>query len=136
MKIGKPRFVFHPLHSQALDVDPSREILTNSFEACSCNVGNLVKDQNENVRAYPWTTEATQPVWICIVSIIQLDVVVTTVSLFLHLKRHEAELNAVALLGGQQPLTVSVTWVIIVSKLGVGVKVFLTGFCFQTTSTL
>lgn len=85
---------------------------------------------------YPRTTEATQPVWVCVVSIIQLDVVITAVGFFLHLKRYKAELNAIALFSGQQPLTVCVTRVVIISKLGMGVKVFLTGFCFQTTSTL
>lgn len=44
---------FIHFHKQALHVDLSHEILTNSFGVCSCNVGNLVKDQNENVRAYP-----------------------------------------------------------------------------------
>lgn len=73
---------------------------------------------------------------VLLVPIVQLDVIVAAIGLFLHLKGNEAQLDAVALLGGQQPLTVGVTWVVVVSKLGVRVEVLLTNFCLQTTSTL
>lgn len=90
----------------------------------------------KNIKSYPWTAEATESMWVGVVPVVQLDVVITTVSFLLYLKRNEAQLDAVALFGRQQPLAVCVTRVIIVSKLRVRVKVLLTSFCFQTTSTL
>ena len=71
-----------------------------------------------------------------VVAVVQLDVVVPAVGLLLHLEGDEAELDAVALLRRQQPLTVRVTGVVVVSELGVGVKVLLTDVCFETTSAL
>lgn len=88
------------------------------------------------METYPWTTEAAESMWVGVIPIVQLDVVITTVGLLLYLKSDEGELDAVALFSRQQPLTVGVTRVIIVSKLGVRVEVLLTSFCFQTTSTL
>lgn len=73
---------------------------------------------------------------VLLIPIVQLDVIVATVGLLLHFEGNEAQLDAVALLGGQQPLAVGVTGVVVVSKLGVGVEVLLTNFCLQTTSTL
>lgn len=88
------------------------------------------------MKTYPWTAEATKSMWVGVVPVVQLDVVITTVGFLLHLKCDEAELDAVALLSCQQPLAVSVTGVIVVSKLWVWVEVLVTSICFQTTSTL
>lgn len=88
------------------------------------------------MQTYPWTAEATKSMWVGVVPVVQLDVVITTISFLLYLKRDEAELDAVALLSCQQPLAVSVTGVIVVSKLWVRVEVLVTSICFQTTSTL
>lgn len=73
---------------------------------------------------------------VLLIPIVQLDVIVAAIGLLLHLEGNEAQLDAVALLGGQQPLTVGVTGVVVVSKLGVRVEVLLTNVCLQTTSTL
>lgn len=91
---------------------------------------------DENSNPYPWTTEASESMAVGIIPVVQLNVIVPTVSFLLHLKSDEAQLDAIALLSRQQPLAVGVAWVIIVSKLGVRVEVLLTGFCFQPTSTL
>lgn len=69
-----------------------------------------------------------------LVPVVQLDVIVAAIGLLLHLKGNEAQLDAVALLGRQQPLAVGVTGVVVVSKLGVRVEVLLANFCLQTTS--
>lgn len=71
-----------------------------------------------------------------LIPVVQLDVVIAAVSLLLHLKGDEAQLNAVALLGGQQPFAVRVTGIVVVSKLGVRVEVLLSDFCLQTTAAL
>lgn len=73
---------------------------------------------------------------VLLIPIVQLDVIVAAVGLLLHLEGNEAQLDAVALLGGQQPLAVGVTGVVVVPKLGVRVEVLLTNVCLQTTSTL
>lgn len=73
---------------------------------------------------------------VLLVPIVQLDVIVAAIGLLLHLEGDEAQLDAVALLGGQQPLAVGVTGVVVISKLGVRVEVLLTDVCLQTTSTL
>ncbi|KAG7221889.1 hypothetical protein INR49_016915 [Caranx melampygus] len=65
-----------------------------------------------------------------------LDVVITTVGFLLYLKCDEAQLDAIALFSHQQPLTVGVTRVVVVTKLGVRVEVLLASFCLQTTPTL
>lgn len=71
-----------------------------------------------------------------LVPVVQLNVVVAAVGLLLHLKGDEAQLDAVALLGRQQPLAVGVTGVVVVSELRVGVEVLLTDLRLQTPSTL
>lgn len=71
-----------------------------------------------------------------VISVVELDVVIATVSLLLYLESDEAELNAITLLGDQQPLAVRVTRVVIVPELRVRVEVLLTSLCFQTASTL
>lgn len=73
---------------------------------------------------------------VLLIPIVQLDVIVAAIGLLLHLEGDEAQLDAVALLGGQQPLAVGVTGVVVISKLGVRVEVLLTDVCLQTTSTL
>jgi len=88
------------------------------------------------MKSYPWTAEASESMWVGVVAVVQLDVVVATVGFLLHLEGDEAQLDAVALLGRQQPLAVGVTGIVAVSKLGVGVKVLLASFGFQTTATL
>lgn len=70
------------------------------------------------------------------VPVVQLNVVVAAVGLLLYFEGNEGQLDAVALLSGQQPLTLCVTRVIVVSKLGVGVEVFLMDVGLQTTSAL
>lgn len=93
---------------------------------------HLLQTQNNS---YPGTTEAAEPMRVGLVPVVQLDVIVAAIGLLLHLKGNEAQLDAVALLGGQQPLAVGVTGVVVVSKLGVRVEVLLANFCLQTTST-
>lgn len=71
-----------------------------------------------------------------LIPVVQLDVIVAAVGLLLHLEGNEAQLDAIALLGRQQPLAVGVAGVVVVSELGVRVEVLLTDFCLQTASTL
>lgn len=70
------------------------------------------------------------------VPVVQLDVVVAAVGLLLHLEGDEAQLDAVALLGRQQPLALGVTRVVVVPELGVRVEVLLADVRLQTASAL
>lgn len=69
-----------------------------------------------------------------VVSVVELDVVVAAIGLFLHLEGDEAELHAVALLGHQQPLAVRVSWVVVVPELGVRVEVALAHLGLQAAA--
>lgn len=85
-------------------------------------------------QTHPGTTETAESVRVGVVSVVELDVVVAAVGLFLHLEGDEAELHAVALLGHQQPLAVRVSWVVVVPELGVRVEVALAHLGLQAAA--
>lgn len=73
--------------------------------------------------SYPWSAIASESWSFGVSSVEQLHVVIATVSFLFNLKSLEDKLNTVALFSWDHPLTVWRTRVVIVSKLGMWVKV-------------
>lgn len=71
--------------------------------------------------AYPWATEASQAGCSAVVTIINFHVVVPTVSLLLDVKYLEYQLHPIAIFSYNHPVTVGLTWIVVVPKLSMGI---------------
>lgn len=80
-------------------------------------------DEIPRAMAYPWATEASQAGCSAVVTIIDLHIVVPTVSLLLDLKCLECQFHPITIFSSNHPFTVCLTWVVVVPKLSVGIQI-------------
>lgn len=86
--------------------------------------------------AHPRAAVAPQSGSCAVVAIEEFHVVIATVGLLFHLEGLEHQLHTVAFLGHDDPLAVHPSGVVVIAKLGVGIKVFGLHICPHLAPTL
>lgn len=86
--------------------------------------------------AHPRAAVAPQSGSCAVIAIEEFHVVIATVGLLFHLEGLEHQLHTVAFLGHDDPLAVHPSGVVVIAKLGVGIKVFGLHICPHLAPTL